>query len=596
MRGILGRWRSRGGDGPPPAAGAALVDRVLAVRGIRGEAAARPFLDPRLTDLHDPSRMTDLDRAARRLLDAAAAGPRQPIVIYGDYDVDGITATAILFHVLKAIEPGADVRTYVPHRLDEGYGLNSAAIEELAAGGAKVIVTVDCGVTAAEPAAAARRAGVDLIITDHHNAPEHEADLPGAYAVVHPRRPGSGGTPAYPFGDLSGSGVAYKVAWRLATMAAGTAKVSAEMRSLLIDLLALASLGVVADVVPLIGENRVIARYGLGRIASSRFAGLRALVEASGLAGERVDAAHVGFRLGPRLNACGRMGHAREAVELLTTSDAARAAEIAAALTRQNQERQAVERAILEQAAAAAEAAGMTAPGRRAIVLADERWHAGVVGIVCSRLVERFCRPAILMCRRDGVCHGSGRSVEGFNLHGALAACGEWLERYGGHDMAAGVQVAESRLEPFTEAFIGHANSRIPEENLVPTVRFDCEAGLGELTLEAVESLESLAPFGRGNPEVRVLLRGLVLASTPQPMGAHGRHVSLQVRAGGGREAFGGVGPVMRLVGWGWGEHRERLRPGMSLDAVVEPKVNRWNGRVSVEGELCDVALRGVTE
>ena len=570
----------RGGVARSAAAdqGVPLLDRILALRGVTDPGVTRAFLDPRLTDLHDPSLMPDLDRAAERILGAIGGG--EPVVIYGDYDVDGITATAILYHTLKTINPEADVRTYVPHRLEEGYGLNEGAIAELAAAGARVIVSVDCGVTAVEPARVARAAGVDLIITDHHNPPATDADLPEAYAVVHPRRPGS----AYPFGELSGAGVAYKLAWRLATMSCGSQRVTDALRTMLVDLLAFAALGIIADIVPLVGENRVIARFGLERVRNSPFVGLRALVEAAGLTGSNVGEMDVGFRLGPRLNAAGRMGHARDAMELFTVALPARAREIATHLTEQNDARRAVENEILQQAIELAESSGMTRPDRRAIVLAHEGWHAGVVGIVCSRMVERYSRPVILMQCHNGVCSGSGRSINGFNLHGALQACSHLLEKFGGHDMAAGVHVREEKLGEFTEALIAYANERITVEDLVPRVEIDCAASVEELTAETVGQLERLAPFGRSNPPVRVMLPGLHIAAAPRLMGAHGKHLELQVRAA--RPGFG----LLRLVGWGWGERLESICRGSSLDAVIEPKLSRWNGRVRVEAELKDAA------
>lgn len=575
VRGLVGKWTFRSDSGPDRGP---LLDRILALRGVADPTSARSFLEPRLTDLHDPSLIPDLDRAAERILAALAAG--ESVVIYGDYDVDGVTATAILYHTMRAINPDADVRTYVPHRLEEGYGLNAAAIAELAGAGARLIVSVDCGVTAVGPARVARDAGVDLIITDHHNPPATEADLPDAYAVVHPRRPGS----AYPFGELCGAGVAYKLAWRLATMSCGSQRVSDTLRALLIDLLPFAALGVIADVVPLVGENRVIARFGLERTRHTRFTGLRALVEASGLAGSNIGEMAVGFRLGPRLNASGRMGHARDAVELFTTADEPRAREIAEHLTKQNEARRAVEQGILQQAIEMAERCGMTGPDRRAIILAHPDWHVGVVGIVCSRLVERYSRPVILMHRHGGVCSGSGRSVPGFNLHAALVACSHLLEKFGGHDMAAGVHVREERLDEFVEAFIARANAALAPDDLLPRVEIDCPAAIEELTPDAVSQLERLAPFGRSNPPVRVLLPSLRVAAAPRLMGAHGKHLELQVRSQ--TQGFG----LLRLVGWGWGQRMESLDTNVPLDAVIEPKLSRWNGRVRVEAELKDAA------
>jgi single-stranded-DNA-specific exonuclease len=578
-QGLTRRWSPRGvGDPSLP-----LVDRVLAVRGLVGEPA-RAMLHPSLLGLHDPGQLPDVDAATDRILSACRAG--EPVVIYGDYDVDGITATAILVRTLRAISPGADVRTYVPHRLDEGYGLNADALSQLAAEGARVVVSVDCGITAIAPAEAALAAGIDLIITDHHNPPESDADLPRAHAVVHPRRPGS----AYPFGELCGAGVAYKLAWRLLTKSEGRERVSPVMQRLLLDLLAFAAMGTVADVVPLVDENRVLTKFGLERVPSTPFVGLRALIEASGLAGENIDAERVGFALGPRLNACGRMGHAREAVELLLTDDGNRAAEIARQLCALNDERRGTERRITDEAAELAESRGMTGPDRRAIVLAHPDWHPGVVGIVCSRLVERFGRPTILMQAQDTddgpSCAGSGRSIDGFNLHGALAACSDHLTTFGGHDMAAGLRLRSGDLEAFTDSFIAHANTKLTPTDLVPKLSYDIDADLGELTGTAVRELAGLAPFGRGNPRVKLRLNGVRLAEPPRVMGRSGDHLSLRVESGRGVDRHS-----MRIVAFGWGDHATKLATGSTLDLVVTPKLNHWNGRTSVEGELHDLLV-----
>jgi single-stranded-DNA-specific exonuclease len=553
-----------------------LVKRLLWSRGYRDATSAATFRDASLHGLHDPSLLPDLDRAAERILGATAAG--EPVVIYGDYDVDGISASAILFHALAAVAPGAKVATYVPHRVDEGYGLHAEALRELAAGGARVIVSVDCGVTAFEPAAALAGTGVDLIITDHHEC-DHDGRLPSAYAVVHPKRHGS----AYPFEHLCGAGVAFKLAWRLMTMAHGGPKLPPERREVLLDLLALASLGTVADIVPLLGENRAIARHGLRRLRSTKIHGLSALIEASGLAGEDIDAERVGFTLGPRLNACGRMGHAKHAVAMLTVAPPDEAMSIAKELAKLNDQRRRTERKIFEEACAMAEAAGMTGPHKRAIVLACEGWHAGVVGIVCSRLIGRFHRPTILMNRDDGVCHGSGRSIDGFNLHAALVRCGDLLTGFGGHEMAAGMSLPADRLDEFAARFIEVVNQSVAVEALVPSLAIDCASSITELTPRAVEQVMDLGPFGRGNPSPRLLLRDVRVARGPEPMGAAGDHLSLFV-AERDRE--------MRLVGWHWGARRGELRAGMRIDAVVEPKLNVWNGRVRVEPTICDVAVR----
>ncbi len=574
-RGLARTWKPRLIGGPPTtpvASGASLVDRILAVRGLSDPAAARDFLNPLLTHLHEPSLLPDMDRAAERIL--AALRAKAPLVIYGDYDVDGITATAILWHTFRAIAPSAPVSTYVPHRIDEGYGLSVDAMNALADQGARVVVSVDCGVTATAAARAAVQSGIDLIITDHHNPPSREEELPPAFAVVHPRRPRS----VYPFGELSGAGVAYKLAWRLCTLACNGHRVTKELQSLLLDLLALAALGTIADVVPLVGENRVIARFGLSRIKRSPLVGLRALVEASGLDGEKIDSEDVGFKLAPRLNACGRMGHAREAVELLTTAGAPRAEEIARALCRFNDERRATERRIFEHAAAMVEERAMHTPGRRAIVLAHEDWHAGVVGIVCSRLVERFGRPTILMCSAGGECHGSGRSIEGFALADALGACSAHLLSHGGHDMAAGLRLEAGNLDAFTEAFTAVANARLAPDDLSRPLLYDAEARIEELTTETVACLERLAPFGQGNPRVRVRI-GATLAEPPSPLGSSGRHASLKLRENGGRP--------LRIVGWNWLGRLDQLPRGGRVEALISPLISTWSG--NVEAELHDL-------
>lgn len=575
-RGWTRRWFLKPSS-VPLAESAGLVTRVLAARGLADQPAADAFLDPKLTGLVDPGLMPDIDKAVDRLL--AALSDNERIVIYGDYDVDGVTATAILYRTLKSISPQADVRTYVPHRLDEGYGLNAKAIELLAAEGARVIVSVDCGITAVLPALVAKQHGVDLIITDHHNPPAAMTDLPDAFAVVHPRRPDS----RYPFGELSGAGVAYKLAWRLAAVSGIGGKATAPMRTLLVELLAFAALGSIADIVPLVGENRILTKHGLARVKHSPFAGLRALVEACGMAGDKVGEYDVGFRLAPRLNACGRMDHAKHAIELFISEDPARCAEIARSLERANQERRSVEAAIVERAAAMAVEAGMTGDDRRAIVLAHESWHAGVVGICCSRLVERFCRPTILMQidPETGEAHGSCRSIEGFNLHAGLEACSKHLKRFGGHDMAAGVGLHTKDLPAFTEAFIDFATSRIEPDRLTHAVHADAACTPSELTVPTVKRLLALEPFGRGNPQIKLLLTGAKLDGAPRRFGAGGPHVELLL--GDGRRNV----PV---ICWRWAEHESKLARGVKVEAVIEPSINTYGGE-HVAGTLVDLRV-----
>ena len=551
-----------------------LVARILASRlahldvSANGLDSAQRFLDPKLSDLHDPALLPGIDAAAKRLV--RAVHDRQPIVIYGDYDVDGVTASAVLWHTLKLAD--AEVRTYIPHRLDEGYGLNSEAIQSLACDNdAKpLIVSVDCGITATEPAKLAKDLGVDLIITDHH---EYDAnDLPDAFALVHPALPSTSHertAAAYPCPHLCGAGVAFKVAWQFARELCGSDRLPDAYRKLMVELLCLVALGTVADVVPLTDENRVLTAFGLGRIKQTCFTGLSALIDAAKLRDEKIDAYHVGFVLGPRLNACGRMGHARDALELLTTAEGPRATELARLLTNVNDQRRSTERRITEQAKQIIESNGYDAPDRRAIVVGGEGWHPGVVGIVASRLVDTYARPAVVLGFDNGVAKGSARSVDGVSIHEALCACGEHLTRFGGHAMAAGLTLATGEVDAMREALIERVNAMMSEAELMRALQIDAEVTAGDCTLDVFDQLARLAPFGRGNPTPRLLLRQAVLDRPAQRMGSAGRHLTM---------SFHHQGRSVRAVAFGQGEYAPQLPAGAAVDVVFEPKVNTWQG------------------
>lgn len=555
-----------------------LAARILAQRVVgddsgsevdpeRALASAERFLKPKLSYLHDPALMPGAARAAQRLV--RAVQDKQPIVIYGDYDVDGVTASAVLWHTLKLA--GAQVQTYIPHRLDEGYGLNPEAIAGFAESceTKPVVISVDCGITAVESARVAKEHGIDLIITDHHHF-DVEA-LPDAYALVHPCLPAGDDelSEAYPCADLCGAGVAFKVAWQFARELCGSERLPEDYRKLMVEMLPLVALGTVADVVPLKGENRVLTTFGLGRIKQTPFVGLGALIDASKLRDEKIDAYHVGFVLGPRLNACGRMGHAKDALELLTTATGPRATELARFLTDENDRRRATERKITDQAKKIVAELGYDAKDKRAIVVAGEGWHPGVVGIVASRLVDTFARPAVVLGLNDGVAQGSARSVDGVSIHDALTACGDHLERFGGHAMAAGLTLAAGDVDALRDSLVAQVNTMLGEDELIRPTRVDAEVAFQECTLDMFDSLSKLAPFGRGNPTPRLLLRGAVLDRPSQRMGASGQHLSLSV-------AY--QGRTIRAVAFGMGEHAGDLPGGASVDLVFEPKVNAWKG------------------
>src|SRR4051812_30664583 len=484
-----------------------LVAQVLLNRGVGEPEDCANFLRPSLKCLHEPPLIPNLTLAAERI--ARAVRDKEKIVIYGDYDVDGITATAILWHAIKLL--GGEVEYYIPHRIDEGYGLNAQAIAQLIdERGAKLIVTVDCGVTAIGPANAARERGVDLVITDHHDwheiaAPltddesQHGPILPTCYTIVHPRLPATetaaGDSLAasrliYPNPNLCGAGVAFKLAWGIGQSITGATKVADDFRNFLMEALALTALGTIADVVPLVGENRIIAHYGLGNLKRSKLTGIQALISSAGLTGQSLDSYHVGFLLALRLNASGRMGHASLAVEMLTDATAERAEEIATYLEQQNRLRQAIERQILDEALAQATELRCDNEDCRAIVLGSANWHPGVIGIVASRLVDRFHRPTIMIALGAGgeqLGQGSGRSIAGFHLARALEICGDHLEGYGGHEMAAGLKILPGKFADFRAAFCAHAASVLSRDHLIRELKLDVPAELHEVTAALVE-------------------------------------------------------------------------------------------------------------
>jgi len=559
-----------GADGLARAAGATpLVAQLLHNRGIREVEAARAFLDPRLTDLHDPNLLPGAVEAAERI--ARAVAEKQRIVLYGDYDVDGITGVAILHACLALV--GAKADYYVPHRIDEGYGLNAEAVDKLISDGAELLITVDCGTSAVEPVARASAAGVDVIVTDHHRPPP---ELPQAAVIVHP---GVGGT--YPNANLAGAGVAFKLAWQVARQICGEQRVDEPMRNFLLEATSLAALGTIADVVPLVGENRALAVFGLRSLPATQHPGLRALLDSAGLLGEKLDAYHVGFRLAPRLNAAGRMGHARLAVELLTRAQPQRAAEIAAYLDKQNTQRRQVEGQIAEQAVAMVEAEGLDAPERRVIVLGSEDWHGGVVGIVASRLVDRYDRPAVLIAMSGPIPQGSGRSTPGFDMIRALSACAEHLVSFGGHAMAGGVRIEREKLGDFAGAMEAFARAEFGDAPAGRrTLRIDAEPALADLDYRTVVDIRRMAPFGQGNPVPIVALRGCRVLNPPRRMGRSGRTVGM---------VLGRNGASLRAVGFGMGDLADLLIGVNHVDVAGEPVLNTYRGRTSAELQLHDV-------
>jgi single-stranded-DNA-specific exonuclease len=519
---------------------------VLARRGYDDPNSARRFLEAQLPG-HDPFQLGDMAVAVERITEAVARGTR--ICVHGDYDVDGICATALAVLLLR--ELGADVGWHLPSRFEEGYGVSSETLGRLADDGIGLVLTVDCGITAVEEIADARRRGVEVVVTDHHRPGERLPDCP-----VVATRPS-----AYPFPELCGTGVVHKLGEALLGV-----EHPAIRRSL--DLVALAT---IADVVPLADENRGLAAAGLRVLAATARPGLQALMRSARVDPAAVDAGAVAFRLAPRINAAGRLGRPDVALELVLTDDADEARQHADTLEELNRDRQSVEDRILREAIQAVDSMSEPRRRRRGYVLWHEDWHEGVIGIVASRLVERFHRPIVLITRSQERWKGSGRSIAHFDLHGALASCAGHLERFGGHRAAAGLSIDESKIEAFADAFAAHADAHLAADDLFEVVTVDAVVSAQDLTLDLAEELGRLAPFGLGNPDVTLLVPA-TNAVTPATVG-EGKHLKFRVRQNG-RDAGS-------AIAFGQGTQLDRLRAVGLFDVAFRLKENHWNGTVA---------------
>lgn len=514
-----------------------LLARLLVLRGLRAPEDAQAFLNPTLSQLHDPYRLAGMHDAVERL--RRAIEQKEKILIYGDYDVDGTMAAVVLLTALRGL--GAQVETHIPHRLTDGYGMRVPVVEEAAAQGIHVIISVDTGIREHEVLARARDLGIDCIVTDHHLP---DTTLPPACAILNPRRADC----AYPEKSLAGVGVAFKLAQALL----GERLSERVLRSYL----KVVAIGTIADVVPLLGENRVIARFGLAALSrpADSQAGLAALLAVAGLEGREITAGDVGFRIAPRLNAAGRMENARDVIDLFTASDPSQARVIAERLERLNRDRQRVEdeilRAILEWTE---QQPGMTE--RYSLVLSGEGWHRGVIGIVAQRVVDRYHRPTLVIGVEDGVGFGSGRSIRGFHLLEALRAVSDLFDRFGGHAQAAGFAMPAARIPDLEKRFELYARSVLAPKDLEPILSVDAEIHLAEVEWPLYEDLLRLGPFGYGNPTPVLAAHGLNLVLAPRIL--QDKHLKLKV-AQGPRS--------LDALGWGWAGKGERPVPGQQLD------------------------------
>jgi len=523
---------------------------ILWHRGLTDIEAAERFLHPEKQPFHDPFLMKDMDKAVARIKQAIESEER--IMVYGDYDVDGMSATSLLVHNLKAL--GAKVSFHIPDRVKEGYGFNLPALQQIAAKGVTLLVSVDCGIASVDDVAA-MKGKLDIIVTDHHLPGD---TLPDALAVVNPHRADC----AYPDKELCGAGVAFKLCqalWR-----------ELEDEDYAQDL-ELVALGTVADIVPLTGENRRIVKEGLAAMQDSSFAGVRALVRVAGIQDKALNAGHVGFQLAPRLNAAGRIGSGEKGVRLLLAENKEEAEKLAAELDMLNSQRQAIEQEILK--LAEDQLAGKDPANLPAIVVAGENWNPGVIGIVASRLVDRYYKPAIVLSiQEDGVCKGSCRSIEGLHMYEALKKCSSHIIQFGGHAQAAGLSVAQPELDAFRAAFCQVAAETLSAEDYIPKVKVEFELAPEDITFELVEELALFEPYGMGNPKPLFGCRG-IRAMGAAAIGSQKQHLRFQV----GKPAA----PINALY-WNKSEYAGIVN-AEAIDMVYSPAVNEWQGRRSLQ-------------
>lgn len=531
-----------------------LTTQVLINRGITDAAKAEEFLRPRLAHLRNPMEIPNVEKATKRVLAAKAKGEK--VLIFGDYDVDGVTGTSILLQTLKYL--GIDATYYIPNRYGEGYSLSVEAVKKIAESGVKLIVTVDCGISSLEEIAEAGRLGLEVIVTDHHNLPKQ---LPSAYAIVNPKM-----IHDHPSEHLSGAGVAFKFAWALL-------KTAGEKDSVfLASLLDLASLGTIADVVPLNRENRVLAAAGLNLINQRKRIGISELADAAKL-GERISIRDINFGLAPRINAAGRLEHASKAVELMITDDPVKARELAKELGQINTRRQGIGKDIQEEVFSKLD--DDYVKQNRLAVLSGDDWHPGVIGIVASKVVDRFSRPAVLIGVSDGVGRGSARSVDGINIFNILETCSDLFTDFGGHAGAAGFEIETEKIPELIKRLQAEAEKRISPEDLRSKIFIDAEVDLETVTLNLIKELDVLDPHGEGNPVPIFSSRGVAL-SNMRTVGADGKHLKAKIEN-------------IDMIGFGFGSLEKTLSYDKKYDIAYHLNANEWNGFEVAQLGLVDI-------
>lgn len=541
---------------PPVAA------KILASRGLDTRSKAEAFLSPSYENLLDPFLLPDVDRGVERVM--RALKDQEKIMIFGDYDVDGITSTSLLFLVLNKL--GAEVTYYLPNRLIEGYGLSEDGIQEAKRRKATLIISVDCGITAVEEVAYAKEKGIDTVITDHH---EPKEILPNACAIINPKTIEEG----YAGGELSGVGVAFKFAQAIYRRLG-------QDESELEGHLDLVALGTAADIVPLVGENRIFTKFGMAQIARTTKPGLKSLIFVSGILGQRIGTGQVVFILAPRINAVGRLGDAELAIRLLTTRDESKAAEMARVLNEENRRRKSIDETTLREALDLIEQ-DVDLVNDKAIVLASSGWHQGVIGIVASRLVERFHRPTIMIAIDGEEGKGSARSIPGFHLYDAMKECEEYLSKYGGHKYAAGLSISPGNIQPFREKFMRVSASKLSRDDLIPKLSINAGLELEQIDRELVRVLDLFAPFGPQNMRPVFMTRRLHVWGEPFVVGSN--HLRMRVKK---------AGPVFDCIGFGMGDMVKMLcMKGIRIDLAYVVETNYWNDTFKIQLRIKDLKI-----
>jgi len=530
-----------------------IVAQLLVNRGLSDIEEARAFLSSELSTLKDPFLLKDMKKCVERILSARDKNER--VLVFGDYDVDGVTSSAILNRVL--INLGLEVVHHIPHRMDDGYGLNHDVAEVAKKQGVNLLITIDCGISAYEEVETIKKFGIDVIIIDHHEP--SEGKIPKAYAIINPKQKDC----PYPFKGLASVGLAAKL-------------VHALKGGMDEDILELVAIGTIADVVPLRDENRIFVKAGLPRIQRTKNLGLKALLDVTKINGKTLKPFHVGFILGPRINAAGRMNTAHDSLDLFLSKSKEEALQLAKELDRYNQERQRTQRDIIDEALAIVEEKGLGE--EKVIVLGKEGWHKGVLGIVASRIADKYYRPAVVISLKDGVGTASARSIDGFHLHDALSRCESYLEEFGGHEGAAGLTILQENIDPFRQLINEVADDVFKEEKLTPKIFIDCEIPLGSINMSLANIIDGMEPFGEGNPTPVFCSREVQIKSYPQILGRD----TLKFWVSDGVAA-------LSVVGFGMAKHKDVVKPGRRIDLAYEIIIDDWNRPPRPQLKLKDI-------